>query len=103
MFHYIRQPEAALAEMVRVLRTGGALVITDWCDDYLACRICDWYLRVFNAAHFRTYRVQECRELLNKAGAMHVEFDRYKITWLWGLMTATARKPDRNTERAITI
>jgi ubiquinone/menaquinone biosynthesis C-methylase UbiE len=30
------QPMAALREMRRVLRMGGTLVITDWCDDFLS-------------------------------------------------------------------
>src|SRR5207247_10649198 len=34
VFHYLRRPMAALAEMARVLAPGGRLVITDWCDDY---------------------------------------------------------------------
>ncbi len=101
MFHYIRQPQDALEETLRVLRPGGTLVISDWCDDYLACRICDWYLRVFNAAHFRTYNARECLGLLKSARAINVEIDRYKITRLWGLMTATAQKPVRNTEHAL--
>ena len=77
--------------MLRVLRPGGQLVITDWCDDYLACRICDWYLRIFSAAHYRTYGVRQCRTLLERAGARGVAVQRYKINWLWGLMTATVQ------------
>lgn len=92
VFHFIRQPHLALNEMFRVLRPKGQLVITDWCDDYLACRICDWYLRLFNAAHFRTYRARQCRDLLENAGATEITIERYKITWLWGLMTATTQK-----------
>ena len=45
MFHYITHPVAAVQEMERVLRPGGHLVITDWCDDYLACRVCNLYLQ----------------------------------------------------------
>jgi ubiquinone/menaquinone biosynthesis C-methylase UbiE len=88
MFHYISHPLKAIAEMRRVTRPGGALVVTDWCDDYLACRICNLYLRATNRAYYKTYRERECRELLRAAGYRHIRIDRYKINWLWGLMTA---------------
>lgn len=98
MFHYIRRPHVALEDVFRVLRSNGKLVITDWCDDYLTCRICDWYLRLFSAAHFRTYRARQCTKMLENAGATEIRIERYKITWLWGLMTAIAQKPGQNAE-----
>jgi len=93
-FHYFRQPDVALAEFGRVLRAGGRLTITDWCDDYLACRLCDLYLRLCGRAHFRTYGRRECIRLLQEAGFIGIRVDRYKINWWWGLMTARAAKPD---------
>lgn len=92
MFHYITRPVEALREIERVLRPGGALVITDWCDDYLACWLCNIYLRMTNRAYFKTYRQGECMELLRAAGFTSPNIGRYKISWLWGLMTAVAKK-----------
>ena len=93
MFHYITHPVPALREMARVLRPSGVLVLTDWCDDYLACRLCSFYLRLTNRAFYKTYRQSECVELLGAAGFTEVTVERYKISWLWGLMTAVARIP----------
>lgn len=92
MFHYIHKPVIALQEMGRVLRPGGQLVITDWCHDYLSCQVCDLYLRLFNRAHFKSYRARECVQLLQETGYAVVDIDRYKINWLWGLMTARVMK-----------
>jgi len=89
-FHYWQTPDLSLAEIERVLRPGGRLVITDWCDDYLACKLCDLFLKFVSRAHYRTYDVQECRELLEHKGYTVVSIERYKINWLWGIMTARA-------------
>jgi len=91
-FHYFRNPLGALERMARVLRPNGRVVITDWCDDYFACRLCNLWLRVFDRAHFRIYGRDQCRHLLEQAGFTAVRLDRYKINWLWGLMTAVGRK-----------
>ena len=38
-------------------------------------------------------RQSECLALLNQAGHADATIERYKINWLWGLMTARATKP----------
>ena len=92
-FHYWRSPESCLKEILRVLKPKGRIIITDWCDDYVACKFCDLFLRLFNLAHFKTYGKDACELLLQKAGFVTVQVDRYKINWLWGMMTASAQTP----------
>ncbi|MGH7549896.1 MAG: class I SAM-dependent methyltransferase [Gemmatimonadota bacterium] len=87
--HYWPDPAAGLAEIARVLEPGGRVTITDWCDDYLACRIVDFLLRILEPAHHRAYDTQACEGLLRGAGFSEIRVDRYKIDRLWGLMTAT--------------
>lgn len=88
MFHYIERPAGALAEIRRVLRSGGQLIITDWCSDYLACRMFERYQRLRSRAHAQIYRASDCKRLVEQAGYAAVAIDTYKINWLWGLMTA---------------
>jgi len=90
-FHYWRNPEGCLREIARVLKPQGRIVITDWCDDYIACKICDLFLRIFNRAHFKTYGKDACERLLRNTGYGNVRVERYKINWLWGMMTAKAQ------------
>jgi len=88
--HYFPAPDAGLAEMRRVLRPTGRAVITDWCDDFLACRLCELWLRRVDPAHVRTYGSDDLRRMLSAAGFSVTALERYKISWLWGLMTALA-------------
>lgn len=93
MFHYLPDPNLALREMERVLRPGGTVVVTDWCADFLVCRICEAYLSIFREVRYSIHRSGEWLSLLAGAGFSGAAIDRYKVSWLWGVMTATARKP----------
>ncbi len=89
--HYFSQPARVLGECGRVLRAGGWLVVTDWRDYYLACKVCDWVLRLVDPAHFRMYGMKQCQALLAEAGFHLDRAQRFKGDWLWGLMTHRAR------------
>jgi ubiquinone/menaquinone biosynthesis C-methylase UbiE len=93
-FHFFPHPHTALSEMKRVLRSQRRLVITDWCRDYLTCRLCDWILHLIDPTHFRTYRSEELQPLLHASGYGRITVERYKINWFWGMMTATCSKDD---------
>jgi hypothetical protein len=53
-------------------------------------------LRLFSGAHYRIYCSTVYRAFLEDAGFEAVGLERYKISWLWGLMTAIACKPLRS-------
>lgn len=90
MFHYVLHPADSLREMKRVLRPGGRLVMTDWCDDFGACQVYGWYLRFFRTAYVKVYWEQKLVRLLEDSGYTVASLARYKINWLWGLMTVVA-------------
>lgn len=92
MFHYLERPAAALAEIRRVLRPGGSLVITDWCGDYLTSRALALYLRLTGRPFVQVYSEGQCVRLLHDNAFSVVQSERYRISRLWGLMTVTARK-----------
>jgi ubiquinone/menaquinone biosynthesis C-methylase UbiE len=90
-FHFWPRPHRVLSEVRRVLAPGGRLAITDWCGDYLACRLYDRILRLLDPAHQEVLTASTCAELLGGSGLVDVRVERYRPTWLWGMMTAMAR------------
>ena len=66
-FHYFDSPGLSLLEMRRVLKAEGRLIVMDWCRDYLACQLCDLFLKVFDPAHKNCYRQRELNRFLANA------------------------------------
>jgi ubiquinone/menaquinone biosynthesis C-methylase UbiE len=95
VLHYLPEPHQALAEAKRVLKPGGRLALTDWCHDYLACRLLGAWLRLLKRPYTRIYGVADCRNLLAREGFHIIRLDRYKISPVWGLMTAIASRDNR--------
>jgi ubiquinone/menaquinone biosynthesis C-methylase UbiE len=92
--HYFRNPDRAVQEMQRVLKPSGRLILTDWCYDYWTCRGLDLWLRLRlrDRAYCRTYGTSDLKQMLQAGRFEVVAIERYKIDWLWGMMTATAVK-----------
>jgi ubiquinone/menaquinone biosynthesis C-methylase UbiE len=90
-FHYFRVPRRALAEMHRVLRPAGKLVLVDWCGDYLSCKLCSVWLRWADPAFYRAYTLSACREMIERHDFVVEASSRRRVNWLWGLMCVVAR------------
>jgi ubiquinone/menaquinone biosynthesis C-methylase UbiE len=89
-FHIFPRPEASLAEIRRVLRPVGKLTLTDWCDDYVTCKLCSLWLSLTDSTFRPPYTLRECRRMLERAGFEVANCRKFKINWLWGLMRIEA-------------
>ncbi|MBI2806282.1 MAG: class I SAM-dependent methyltransferase [Planctomycetes bacterium] len=92
-FHYFPAPLKALREAYRVVRPGASLVLVDWCDDYLSCKLCKIWLRLTDPAFCRTYSFAQCKSLLEDSGFALVRGDRFRAGWIWGMMRFVCRRP----------
>lgn len=90
--HYFNDPKIALAEMKRVLKPKGQVIILDWCKDYFLCRLCDRILPLFDSAYQQCYTQREFHHLLIDGGFAIQRDRRVRFGLLWGLMVATATK-----------
>ena len=88
-FHYFDRPQVALAEMKRVLKPNGKVIILDWNKDYPVCRICDWLLQIFDPAHQQCYTQEELHKLLISAEFKIHRATKVRFGVIWGLMAVT--------------
>jgi SAM-dependent methyltransferase len=93
-FHFWPEPVECLREIRRVLRPEGRFQITDWCHDDLACKLCGLYLRLLGDPNHRIYSRKECEDMLSQAGFSALEIERYRVGWIWGMMTASGVQGD---------
>ncbi len=91
-FHYFTEPSPVIQEAKRVLKPNGYFIITDWCRDFLTCKLLDMFLQSFDSAHFFTYNSQELKTIVKQENFQEIKVETYKLNWFWGMMTLTAVK-----------
>lgn len=101
-FHFFRNKERALLEMLRVLKQGrGKLVITDWCNDFVLVKLYHLLERVrwsrFRHRYPGPLASKELLDLVTVAGFVNISIDTYSVRFwgiaFWGMQTITATKP----------
>ena len=105
--HFWTDPEKGLREMHLCLKPGGRVVLSDWCHDFVVCKMCAWYLWLtpgHSKADWSILTSRDVNGMLTKAGFVDVAFTTYKVEarvfgrwWLprWGMMAFVARKAEQ--------
>jgi ubiquinone/menaquinone biosynthesis C-methylase UbiE len=71
-FHHYRNPQKALVEVFRVLKSKGSLYITDFTADGPLSRAIDARQKRIEPAHVKFYSTKEYKSLFSEAGLIYV-------------------------------
>ena len=95
-FHCFHEPLACLREFRRSLAPHGQVILVDWCDDYLTCKLASFWFKLTDPAFFHTYTMRRFRAMFEEAGFEVVHSERFKVGWFWGMMLWHGKRVDVN-------
>ncbi|PWB95339.1 class I SAM-dependent methyltransferase [Methylosinus sporium] len=78
-FHHMRDPAATLAEMVRVCRSGGRIVVIDATPSPETQAAYDAMERLRDPSHTSALTLEQLREIGREAGLREVVVDGYRL------------------------
>eukprot|EP00521_Asterionellopsis_glacialis_P008328 CAMPEP_0195290280 /NCGR_PEP_ID=MMETSP0707-20130614/6210_1 /TAXON_ID=33640 /ORGANISM="Asterionellopsis glacialis, Strain CCMP134" /LENGTH=243 /DNA_ID=CAMNT_0040350387 /DNA_START=107 /DNA_END=834 /DNA_ORIENTATION=+ len=98
-FHFWDDPGVCLSEIRRVLRPNGTFMLTDWCGDFLSCKMCSVVLRArgYSRESWDIPSQNYVGTLLQKAGfgmklqeSYSIKLRMFRIGPRWGMMSFVA-------------
>jgi len=90
-FHLVQDAPAALAEIHRVLKPGGTLVIVDWSTDKPSMRWRAALMKLVDRHPRHLRRVDELAILIQQAGFSIELRDQFTAPGHWGMLVVRAR------------
>lgn len=92
-FHLVTDPEKSMAELYRVVKPGGSLVLVDWCREYITVHGVLVASRLFGKQYRRIRTREKLKEVVERSGFDVKHIEKFKATWFWGLTCLRAEKP----------
>ena len=95
--HCFRDGEGAIAQMARVLKSGGKLLLMDWCRDSLACRLLNRWCARFDPTHVWMYSSSEIRQMVQRRWLSVQQDEKFRVPWpgrlrLWEMLAIVTMK-----------
>ncbi|MGE0127896.1 MAG: class I SAM-dependent methyltransferase [Blastocatellales bacterium] len=78
-FHHFLHPDVVLAEMARVCRPGGKVLIADGCPLAEKADAYNHFEKLFDPSHHRALTLEEFLSLTREAGLRNARVARYKM------------------------